>query len=239
MADDIAKELAAPFPPDTISWRIGATNRDKTRGLALAYIDARDVMNRLDEVLGIWGWKSEHVIVGDRTMCRLSILNPDTGEWVSRTDGAGDSDVEAEKGAFSASLKRSAVAFGIGRYLYNIDAPWVELEPKGTTHVIPERELAKLRVRLSGKQENADAHQNPPVAPSANEQLTLAQIRDAIIAAINTADSEDRARGILRNHKFDLDLILGASKMTYNRIIWLAKAKVKSFGGVLDDWELA
>ena len=49
---DIFQRLSAPFPPDRVSWRIGSTTKDKTRGMALAYIDARDVMERLDNVVG-------------------------------------------------------------------------------------------------------------------------------------------------------------------------------------------
>ena len=41
---DILKRLAAPFRPDQIDWRIGATNKDKTKGMALAYVDSRAVM---------------------------------------------------------------------------------------------------------------------------------------------------------------------------------------------------
>ena len=48
----IYDELKAPFPGDKIHWRVGARTKDKSKGIPLAYIDARDVMERLDEVLG-------------------------------------------------------------------------------------------------------------------------------------------------------------------------------------------
>jgi hypothetical protein len=44
------RALFAPFPPGRVSWRVGSTTQDKKRGMALAYIDARDVMDRLDAV---------------------------------------------------------------------------------------------------------------------------------------------------------------------------------------------
>ena len=31
--------LAAPFPPDRISWRVGSTTQDKSKGMALAFIN--------------------------------------------------------------------------------------------------------------------------------------------------------------------------------------------------------
>lgn len=165
---DIAAELACPFPVDVVAWRIGPTNQQKTKGQALCYIDARDVMNRLDEVCGIFGWQSEHSVIGSRTICRLSIRNPDTGEWISRTDGCGDTDIEAEKGAFSDALKRAAVAFGIGRYLYHLDCPWVDIEPAGKSHRIVQSEYPKLRRMLDGAhgREASEQPQEPSIGPA-------------------------------------------------------------------------
>ena len=52
---ELLAALAKPFPADSIHWRVGSTTKDGKRGMALAYIDARDVMDRLDEVCcGEW-----------------------------------------------------------------------------------------------------------------------------------------------------------------------------------------
>jgi hypothetical protein len=48
--------------------------------------------------------------------------------WVRKSDGAGETQVEGEKGAISDALKRAAVKWGIGRYLYDLDSPWVPCE---------------------------------------------------------------------------------------------------------------
>jgi len=58
------KKLFDPFPPSQVSWRVGATNKDKTKGIALAYIDARDVMDRLDDVCGPENWQVEYPFPG-------------------------------------------------------------------------------------------------------------------------------------------------------------------------------
>lgn len=50
---DIFNALAAPFHPKDIEWRAGATNADKTKAMALAYITSRAVMDRLDEVMSL------------------------------------------------------------------------------------------------------------------------------------------------------------------------------------------
>ena len=51
-----------------------------------------------------------------RTVCELSLkIN---GVWITKTDGAGDTNIEGEKGGLSDAFKRAAVKFGVGRYLY-------------------------------------------------------------------------------------------------------------------------
>jgi hypothetical protein len=67
------KALTAPFPPERISWRVGSTAADKKRGMALAYIDARDVMERLDAVCGPENWQSRYPHAEGKTVCELAI----------------------------------------------------------------------------------------------------------------------------------------------------------------------
>ena len=85
-------------------------------GQQLAYIDARSVMKRLDDVMGIDGWQDSYKSIENRTICELSLkIN---GVWITKSDGAGDTKIEGAKGGISDSFKRAAVKFGIGRYLY-------------------------------------------------------------------------------------------------------------------------
>lgn len=127
----IFDQLKAEFPRESISWRAQSVTKDGTKAMALAYIDARDVMNRLDDVCGPGGWQDRYEVHGPKTICYLSIRVD--GEWITKADGAGDTDVEAEKGSISDAFKRSAVKWGIGRYLYDLDAPWVPCESYETT----------------------------------------------------------------------------------------------------------
>lgn len=167
---DFAK-LCAPFPPEVVSWRVGSTNADKTRGLALAYIDARDVMRRLDEVCGPENWQRRYPWSdGKRLPCEIGIRV--NGEWIWKSDGAGETDVEAEKGAFSDSFKRAAVSWGIGRYLYDLESPWVALEPMGRSYKIAESEYPRLRALLAKSAPTktvADAKPAPMPEPSPGE----------------------------------------------------------------------
>lgn len=127
---NIENELKKPFPESAIHWRIGARNKDKTMGLPLAYIDARDVMDRLDFVFGIRGWSDKYFeTASGRVICELTCNF--NGTLVMRSDGAGDTGTEGEKGAISDALKRAAVKFGIGRYLYGLGGQWVDLDQYG------------------------------------------------------------------------------------------------------------
>ncbi len=148
MTVDFAK-LIAPFPPDKVSWRVGSTTQDKKRGMALAYIDARDVMLRLDEVCGPQGWQNTYPHANGKTVCAIGIKVGE--EWIWKSNGAGDTDHEAEKGALSDAFKRAAVLWGVGRYLYDIDSPWVEITPHGKSYKIADGEMPKLRAALAGK----------------------------------------------------------------------------------------
>lgn len=139
-------KLKAPFPQSRISWRAQTVSKDGTKALALAYIDARDVMERLDEVCGSAGWQCKYSHADKKTICEIGILieappgssfttmcGPDVvykHQWVWKADGAGDSDIEAEKGALSDAFKRAAVRWGIGRYLYDLETPWVPCESR-------------------------------------------------------------------------------------------------------------
>lgn len=121
------RELHRPFPADAISWRAQTVTKARGEGyaaLALAYIDARTVMDLLDHVCTPANWQAEHFDAGGGKLgCRIGIRIG--SDWVWKSDGAGDTDVEAEKGAFSSAFKRAAVHWGIGRYLYDLGNTWV------------------------------------------------------------------------------------------------------------------
>lgn len=122
--------LKAPFSPTLISFRVGATNGEKTKGIALAYLTARDVMERLDEVCGPESWQCRYPFQG---CCEIGI-RMDDGAWVWKSNGAGQTDIEGEKGIYSDAFKRAAVLWSIGRYLYDLPNTWYPIEPKGNSY---------------------------------------------------------------------------------------------------------
>ena len=129
-------KLKEPFPEKDIEWRLQSCGEKNGKfwGKALAYITSRAVQERLDEVCGPDGWKTAIRKEGDAYLCTLSIRvkhEDGTVEWLSREDGADSTDIEAVKGGISGAIKRSAVQFGIGRYLYNLDEGWANVSENG------------------------------------------------------------------------------------------------------------
>ncbi len=83
-AKELAAALAAPFPADRVSWKPQAISKDKKRALAVAYIDARDVAQRLDDVVGPLNWQVDHKQVGDQIVTGLGIRDPETGALICK-----------------------------------------------------------------------------------------------------------------------------------------------------------
>lgn len=108
--EQIAWHFKKPFKPQEIHQRKGPG------GKMLSYINARDVMKRLDDVVGSHNWSDRFVMEGERVTCELTILYGD--KWITKSDGAGETQIEGEKGIFSDAFKRAAVKHGIGRHLY-------------------------------------------------------------------------------------------------------------------------
>lgn len=142
-----------PFPASDVSWRLQYVNEQRMQGIAVPYLDARAVADRLDEVVGQNRWKDSYIPWHDSVsnkktkssqLCTISIYDDELGQWIDKTDGAEDSDIEAVKGGLSDAFKRAAVKWNIGRYLYSFNTVWVAAEARGNSYIIPESENAKL-----------------------------------------------------------------------------------------------
>ncbi len=125
---EIQKGLSAPFPSTDIEFRVCRVSQRTKKANVLAYITARGIMRRLDEVFGIDGWRDEYEVLDSGVKCRLTVRLEDA--WITKEDVAQFTQIEALKGAFSDSLKRAGVKFGIGRYLYDLPDYWVEVLPE-------------------------------------------------------------------------------------------------------------
>lgn len=146
---EIQALLAMPFAPEDIEWRLQVTVKDKMVGTAIPYVTNRAIQNRLDDVVGPDHWYNDfkpwHGAKGKESqICGISIYFEDRG-WITKWDGAEDSDIEPIKGGLSDSMKRAAVQWAIGRVLYSMDDTiWVEIETRGQSFVIKDSERPKL-----------------------------------------------------------------------------------------------
>lgn len=134
--DTLLKQLKNPFDPKFLKWRVGATNKDKTKGIALAYLDAREVMKRLDDVMGVDGWQARYIEVANGFICEIDLWL--SGRWVTRSNTAGLTKVEPVKGGGSDAMKRAAAVWGVGRYLYYLPNEWVAIKPAGQSYALAE-----------------------------------------------------------------------------------------------------
>lgn len=132
--DAFRDRLAAPFHRKDIDWRVGRCGKrrgsDEIWATCFAYATNRAIMLRLDDACGVGGWKVEfrhlpgHATAQDDPLdvggflCSLAIKIGD--EWVTKEDGCGLTDIEPVKGGLSTAMKRAAVQWGIGRYLYDL-----------------------------------------------------------------------------------------------------------------------
>ena len=137
---EIARALAAPFGENEVKFKPQAVKGN--RALALDYVDVRAIMDRLDQVLGVANWQDHYQLLPDNSvMCRLRLRIG--GQWITKMDVGGPSEQpdsgDRLKAAFSDALKRAAVKFGIGRYLYRLPQQWADYDPARRQFVSPPR----------------------------------------------------------------------------------------------------
>lgn len=134
--DKIVKALRAPTPPDEVRYLPQSLRDTQGTGtpsaLALPYVDARYIQDRLDAACGPLGWQSEVKMMGAILCIGIGIFNPVTSQWVWKWDTGqeepsdiADSDDDADhsagaKGVISRGLKRTAVQWGIARDIYDL-----------------------------------------------------------------------------------------------------------------------
>ena len=123
------EKLKEPFSENEVEFRlsqVGETRDGKVWAQCLAYITSRAIMDRLDSVVGPGNWKVAYEFVGaSGVIGNLSIRIGD--EWVTKQDGAEMTNIESFKGGISSALKRAGSVWGMGRYLYSLEATFVDI----------------------------------------------------------------------------------------------------------------
>ena len=158
--------LSAPFKPAEISFRVQSTyeRNGKTQAVVVAYLDARNVAERLDAVCDPDGWAFDWqpVVTGQREL--LVAKGTLTIAGVSKSDVGDAGTTEPSKASVSDALKRAAVLWGVGRYLYDLPFMTATPEQRGKSWVLPQAEEDRLRRTLP----KPDGKTAPHSAPRGN-----------------------------------------------------------------------
>jgi hypothetical protein len=152
---EMLEELRKPFPASKISFKVQTKPNEKGNSLVVAYIDARDVMERLDDAVGPdWSDRYEKAGTAKGLVCYLTI-----GGGTRADVGDDDNENEAVKSAYSDAFKRAAVKFGVGRFLYDLPKMWGKAKPMGKSFILEDGEIERLRRQvddsLAGKRPSA------------------------------------------------------------------------------------
>ncbi|MDZ7703647.1 MAG: Rad52/Rad22 family DNA repair protein [Trueperaceae bacterium] len=198
---ELIAELEKPFDPRVVKHRAGATNKQKTRALALPYVDGREYERRLDAAApGAWSVDFARVDLGSEkvgVICKLRIHNIDrssTGEEVLGDDNALTS---AEQQAF----KRACSKFGLGRHLYDEPAQWQPYDAKRKQIVqgsstAPRDDtddaIAAYQAEQSRSKPQPKPQQKAPPPPQKAEQEEPRDIDDLLERALQEYQAEQK-----------------------------------------------
>ena len=112
--ENLKKEI--PF-----KWRVQSFSKRKAQATCVAYIDSRDVQDVLDANCE---WSDRYYEQNGMLFCEITIYAD--GREYKRSDTGSESQSDAKKGHSSDAFKRSAVKFGVGRFLYSQKIQYVK-----------------------------------------------------------------------------------------------------------------
>jgi len=198
----LVASLGEPFDPQEIKWRVTNTTKDRRRGQVIAYTDQRAYTDRLNAIFTVRGWTrkyaveminnlerrtvqgSESQMVGKVVVtCEVSIYGLGThsgiGEEWADNENAGTA---AEGQAF----KRACACFGLGRYLYNLEGGWVDLDDKRqpkSTPKLPDWALPKRKVTNGAGPKSANPNGHAPLNRAAAQDAETLRARIQALSA--------------------------------------------------------
>lgn len=111
--------LRAPFPEEKLGIKVQSFSKDRTKAMLVAYIQHTDCYERLEKVDPNWSCQITHEDrIGETFFTRVKLTL--CGVSRENTGEGGD-----PKASVSDAIKRAAMLFGIGRYLYDSEQVWV------------------------------------------------------------------------------------------------------------------
>jgi hypothetical protein len=146
--DEVLRALELPFPANLVQWRFMELSNDRTLGLMMPYADPRAYSDRLNALFTPAGWTRKYTVQASAPVQRtkrgpaakILVTCEVTIACIGTNSGTGEewSDKEnALTGAEAQAFKRALSCFGLGRYLYDMDGEWVELDEHGVPKRLP------------------------------------------------------------------------------------------------------
>ena len=204
--EEIRRLVLEPFDPAEIKWRVTATSTQNgrsgtvKRGQLVAYADQRAYTDRLNEIFGEWGWTRTYNVQvaqnfervtrqgakGEKqsTICaKVVVVSTVTVNGLGSHTGVGEEWADDENSATRAeaqAFKRACACFGLGRYLYDLDKVWEDLDQYNRPVREPNLPEWAIPAHLRRQPQPQTRHQSSaPTQPRQGlvQQETLAHVR--------------------------------------------------------------
>jgi hypothetical protein len=149
---ELVAALEDPFDPSEIKWRVtntckvGGPKGPRDRGQMLAYADPRAYTDRLNDLFAPSGWTRDYNVqmvqnferkergATERTItAKIVVTSKVTIYGLGTHTGLGEEWAENDNAGTAAeaqAFKRACSCFGLGRYLYELEGQWVDLDEK-------------------------------------------------------------------------------------------------------------
>jgi hypothetical protein len=202
-ADDL-KLLKSPFAKDRLGVKVQSYSKDRTRAMLVLYLQHTDVQDRLEEVDPCW---SSEVVGTERSGDTFYVRTRLTLKQVSRENVGEGGD---PKSAYSDALKRAAMLFGVGRYLYDSATVWTEYNDQRDRFkqwsVDDYERAARGQGHVPGPQASATVAEDVPLTPTPT-------------AAAKPKVTPKKIEGALPGLRTEPKLETGKSREQYNRVL--------------------
>lgn len=148
LTPEIVQALRKPFDPELIKWKIQTNPKEgQDKAIVVAFIDSRDVTERLDLVTG-GDWSSEFSLPQVNAGAQFSLECALTVCGVTRRDvgtvPAPRQNEDSTKDLYSDALKRAAVQFGVGSHVYRFPKVKAKVQASGKSFYLTFRAVDEL-----------------------------------------------------------------------------------------------
>lgn len=164
-------KLREPLPE--YKWKINNSNRPKTSVFCVPYFDARDLEDRLDNVLTPTGWQDDYKQVKNTMFCGIGIKIEDGWLWkwgagVEVENYNNDDNIKL-KGEASDALKLAGVKWGIFRDVYRMSGVWLNAENINNKAIPVDKHGKKIKDltdyinnKMNAENQNKDEYSEEP-----------------------------------------------------------------------------